>query len=136
VEAIREVGGFDESIKGAGEDIDALIRMLKNRWLLSTTNAEFYEQFKESWSDLWLQYYWWGYGAHYVRHKHKNAVSVIARLPPVAFLTGILRFFRVYQSNRKMTYLLLPFHNTFRETAWCIGFLKSHMNGYGHKRQK
>ena len=134
VDAIREAGGFDESIKGAGEDIDALIRMLKNGWLLSTTNAKFYEQFKETWSSLWLQYYWWGYGAHYVQHKHKKSISVVTRLPPVAFFLGILRFFRVYRFHRKTTYLLLPLHNAFKETAWCVGFFKSHVDGYGDKK--
>ena len=135
VEAVREVGGFDEGIKGAGEDMDALIRMLKKGWLLSTTDVEFYEQFKETWSSLWLQYCWWGYGAHYIKHKHPHAISTVARLPIVAFLIGILRFFRVYKSHRKMTYLLLPFHSMFKETAWCVGFVKSHMDGYGHKSQ-
>ena len=132
-EAIKEAGEFDEHIKGAAEDIDALVKMRMKGWVLSTTSAEFYEQFKETWSGLWLQYYWWGYGAHYVCHKHEHAVSVVARLPPVALLIGILQFFRVYRSCHKLTYLLLPFHNSLKETAWCFGFLKSHMDGYGHR---
>jgi len=133
VEAIREVDGFDENIKGAGEDIDALIRMLKNGWLFSRTDAEFYEEFKETWSSLWLQYCWWGYGVHFINHKHQHAISTVTRLPPVAFLIGILRFFRVYKSQRRMTYLLLPFYNAFKGAAWCVGFIKSHVDGYGHR---
>ena len=136
VKAIKEAGGFDERIKGAGEDIDALIRMREKGWLLSTTNAEFYEQFKETVSELWLQYCWWGYGAHYVHHKHKHAISVVARLLPVAFLIGIFRFFRAYRSYHKLTYLLLPFHNALKETAWCVGFIKSHVDGYGYSNKQ
>jgi len=132
VEAIREAGGFDERIKGAGEDIDALLRMLERGWLVSSTNAEFYEQFKETWKGIWRQYFWWGYGAHYVQHKHQRAISIFVRLPPVAFFLGGLRFFRVYHFQHKIAYLLLPFHNAFKETAWCVGFLKSHIDDYGH----
>jgi len=134
VEAIREADGFDENIKGAGEDMDALIKILKKGWILSTTNAVFYEQFKETWSGLWLQYYWWGYGAHYVQHKHKHPISIVTRLPPVAFFLGIFRFFRVYKRHRKMIYSLLPFHNAFKESAWCVGFFKSHVDGYSDKK--
>ncbi len=133
VEAIRAVGGFDEHIKGAGEDIDAHIRILKKGWLLSTTDAEFYEQFKRTWRDLWRQYYWWGYGAHYIQHKHKNAVSIFVRLPPFAFIVGVLRFLRIYHCNKKIIYMLVPLHNVFKETAWCFGFIRSHADGYGHK---
>jgi len=130
--AIREAGGFDESIKGAGEDIDALINMRNAGWLLSMSDAEFYEKFKETWRSLWRQYYWWGYGAHYVWHKHKHGISVVTRLPLVAFLIGFLRFIRVYKMQRKLAYLLLPLQNFFKETAWCFGFLNSHFEGYGH----
>lgn len=135
VKAIREVGGFDERISGAGEDIDALLRMQKMGWLLSRTEAEFYERFKESWRDLWLEYYWWGYGAHYVWHKHKNAISVIARLPPVSFLTGFARFLFAFKLYRKLIYLLLPIQSVFKDSAWFFGFLGSHRDGCGHKTE-
>jgi glycosyltransferase involved in cell wall biosynthesis len=133
VKAVREVGGFDESIRGAGEDIDVLIRIMKKGWLISTTSALFYEQFKETWSSLWLQYYWWGYGAHYIWHKHRHAISIVVRLPLTAFLVGVARFFRVYKLHRKITYLLLPIHEVYKNVAWCVGFAGSHNDRYGHK---
>jgi glycosyltransferase involved in cell wall biosynthesis len=133
VKAIREIGGFDERISGAGEDIDALLRMRKMRWLLSAAEAEFYERFKENWKDLWLEYYWWGYGAHYVWHKHKHAFSVATRLPPVSFLTGFARFLFAFRLYRKFIYLLLPLQSIFKDAAWFFGFIRGHGDGYGHE---
>lgn len=132
VKAIREVGGFDERISGAGEDIDILLRIQQKGWLLSRTEAEFYERFKESWRDLWLQYYWWGYGAHYVWHKHKRAISVIPRLPPISFLIGFVRFLFAFKLYGRAIYVLLPVQNVFKNVAWCVGFIMSHNGGVGH----
>jgi len=133
VEAIRQIGGFDGHIRGAGEDIDALIRMRESGWFLSTTQAKFYEKFKDTWRSLWIQCYWWGYGAHYVHHKHKCAFPLFVRLPPVAFLLGFLKFFLIYRTHRKIEYFLIPVHNMFKEAAWLLGFTRSHVNGYGHR---
>ena len=133
VKAIREVGGFDKHISGAGEDVDALLRMQKMGWLLSRTEAEFYERFKESWRDLWLEYYWWGYGAHYVWHKHKHAISIAARLPPVSFLTGFARLLYAFRPYHKLIYLLLPVQSIFKDAAWFFGFIRGHNDGYGHE---
>ncbi|MHA1851888.1 MAG: glycosyltransferase [Candidatus Heimdallarchaeaceae archaeon] len=132
VKAIREIGGFDERIRGAGEDIDALLRMRERGWVLARTDAEFYEHFRESWRDLWSEYYWWGYGAHFVKHKHKGKISVIRRLPLASFLIAIVRFLYIFKSDRKLIYLLLPFHSLFKDSAWIFGFIRSHYNGYGH----
>lgn len=133
-EAIREIEGFDESIWGAGEDIDALLRMQEKGWLLSRTDAEFCERFRESWRDLWMEYYWWGYGAHYVWHKHKGKIFIITRFPPISFLRACARLFSIFKSQRRLAYLLLPVHSVFKDSAWIFGFLESHYDGYGHKR--
>jgi glycosyltransferase involved in cell wall biosynthesis len=132
VSALREIGGFDEKIRGAGEDIDALIRLKKMDWLASLTDAIFYERYKESWKEFWKQYFWWGYGAHFVKHKHKNFISVFARLPPVALVAGVLRFLKAFKHEHDLIYLILPFYELFKETSWLMGFVIGHFNGYGH----
>jgi len=131
-EAIRQVGGFDERIKGAGEDTEALIRMLQQGWSLAVVNTRFLEKFKDSRQSVWIQYYWWGYGAHYVWHKHKHIISFLGRLPPASFFTGLLRIFPVYKKDHRIVYLLLPFHEVFRNAAWCAGFVSSHFKDLGH----
>jgi len=132
VSALKEIGGFDERIKGAGEDMDVIIRLKKKGWLIGKTKAKFCEKYKETWRDLWKQYYWWGYGAHFIRHKHKNTVSVFARLPLVALLKGIFRFSTVFNYDRRLTYLLLPLQEFFKETGWLAGFMAGNFDGYGH----
>ncbi len=128
VEAIRAVGGFDNKIRGAGEDIDALIRIRKDGWLLSNTDAFYYENYKETWGRLWIQYRWWGFGAHYVKHKYKESYSIAMRLPPVALLIGLLKFFPSFKHTRKIEFVLLPIHSVFKETAFLSGFLQAHLN--------
>lgn len=132
LEAIREVGGFDENIRGAGEDVDALARIIGRGWLVSTSNTEFYEHYKDTWRSLWRQYYWWGCGAHYFWHKHRGLISLATRLPPSAFAIGTLKFLKVYRHHRNKVYLLLPLHSIFKETAWFFGFIHGHVNRYGH----
>lgn len=133
VETIRQVGGFDERIRGAGEDIDVLFRMIRKGWLIGRTNAYFYEKFKESWKDLWAQYFWWGYGAHYVWHRYKSGISIVLRLPLISFIVGFLRLYHIFKVQKKLALFLIPVHNMFKDSAWIFGFFKSHVDGYGHK---
>ncbi len=62
--AIKQVNGFDESIKGAGEDTDLILRIKKAGWLLQPNMAELYELHSglSKPKDLWKKYFWYGYG--------------------------------------------------------------------------
>ncbi len=130
-QAIKTAGGFDSNIKGAGEDTEALSRLRKNGWLLSTSDAVYFEIYKETWKRLWIEYRWWGFGAHYVRHRDKRDLSVVARLPPVAFLIGVAKFFPLFKQSRRLICVLLPLHSVFKESAWLSGFFQAHISGYG-----
>lgn len=134
VSAIRQAGGFDINIKGAAEDIDLARRILNACWLAQATTAVFYERCKESWRELWNQYSWWGYGWHYFFHKTKNLGMLIKMSPLGGFLAGVLRFPFAYKlTNRKLLLFLLPFHYMFKRLAFCYGFSKAHIEGYGHQ---
>ncbi len=132
VDALRQVGGFAVDIIGAGEDVDIAARLMKAGWKLEFTDAEFYHDFKTNWKDLWKQYVWYGYGSHYVGHKHKELFQTWSRTPPVAFAQGVSDSMSAYQVTHRRISFLLPIHNLFKQTAWCLGFLEAHMNGYGH----
>ncbi len=80
VKAIRQVGGFDDQINGAGEDLDAAYRVGAVGWLFGTTSAELYESCRETWKSLWDQYVWYGYGGHYIVHKNKIIIPFSYRL--------------------------------------------------------
>ncbi len=130
LEAIRQAGGFDPKIKGAGEDVDIAAKMLKSGWSLRFSEAKFYHKFEQTWKDLWQQYFWYGYGAHYVNHKHKGLLSVWARTPPAAFCSGLLQSFAAYRFTQCKASFLLPFQKAFKQTAWCLGFIKGHLRNY------
>jgi glycosyltransferase involved in cell wall biosynthesis len=125
VKAIKGSGGFDEKISGAGEDIDALTRIKANGWLHANTDAIFFEKFKETWKMLWVQYRWYGAGAHFVRQYNKKDISIVVRFPPVAFLTGLYKFLLIFKRARNPYFILLPIHNLFKETAWLLGYLQA-----------
>jgi glycosyltransferase involved in cell wall biosynthesis len=52
VKAIRQAGGFDISIKGAAEDVEAANRVRIKGWLLTTTNEVFQEICRPTWKSL------------------------------------------------------------------------------------
>ncbi|MCD6241872.1 glycosyltransferase [Candidatus Bathyarchaeota archaeon] len=132
LDAIRQVGGFDINIKGAGEDTELAQRVLASGWAAQVTPAFFYELCKESWKGLWDQYAWWGRGGHYLFHKNRD-VSMLLKMSPLGgLMAGILRFPLAYKLTRRKLLFLLPFHYTFKRLAFCYGFTKAHLEGYGH----
>jgi len=135
VKAIRQVGGFDINIKGAGEDVDVTYRIRKADWRVCKTNVVFYESCKEDWKGLWRQYYWYGYGGHYLVHKDRRLIPIYEMLPPMGFLAGLLNSVIAYEITRKKIFFLLPLQYTFKRIAWCLGFFKAHKDGYGHTQQ-
>ena len=131
-EAIKQVKGFDKQIGGAGEDVDAACRVRAAGWLLHRTQAVFYERCRETWKSHWNQYIWWGYGAHFIHHKHGGLFPLWQIMPPVAFLTTLLRSSLAYRLTHRKAVVLWPFQCFFKMTAYCLGFVKGHMDGYGH----
>ena len=132
LDAIRQVGGFDINIKGAGEDIELAQRILANGWIAKVTPTFFCELCKESWKGLWNQYVWWGRGGHYLFHKKRDKTMLLKMSPLGGFIAGILRFPFAYKLTRRKLLFLLPFHYAFKRLAFCYGFTKAHLEGYGH----
>ena len=127
VKAIRQVGGFDDHIKGALEDLDAEYRIGEVGWLTYfITDAVFHDRRKGTWRAIWNENFWYGYGGHYFLHKHRKRVSASA------FVEGLRRSSIAYKlTHRKIVFLLLPQY-AFKKMAWYTGFLKAHIDGYGH----
>jgi glycosyltransferase involved in cell wall biosynthesis len=123
VEAIRKVGGFDENIKGVGEDMDAEYRIRTSGWLLQTTTAEFYEKQRENWKDLWNEYIWHGSGGRIIFNKVSPYSMLYKMFPPTIILTVISRSCNAYKLTHKKVVFLLPLHWIFKRVAWCLGFV-------------
>jgi glycosyltransferase involved in cell wall biosynthesis len=132
VKAVRQVGGFDTNMKGAGEDVDVAYKIKCAGWELERTDATFYESCRESWKDLWNQYLWYGYGGHYISHKSKQLAPLYEMTPLVGFLVGIVYSFIAYGISKRKLSFLIAFHYVFKRIAWCAGFIKGHLDDYGH----
>jgi GT2 family glycosyltransferase len=128
VKAIRQVGGFDQNFKGAGEDQDAEYRVRAAGWSIHITQAVFYEKRRQTWRSLWDEYFWHGCGGSYLFKKNRDTINIYKFLPPVAIVLELLRVPAAYKlTNRKAT-LLLPLHYIFKRIAWYLGFMKSRAN--------
>lgn len=124
VKAIRQVGGFDSSIKGAGEDTDVENRIKSAGWSLYITSAVFYEKRRNTWKSLWDEYFWHGIGASYVFRKNRRSINIYKMLPPVAISAELLRVPLAYRLTRRNAAFLLPLHYIFKRIAWFSGFIK------------
>jgi glycosyltransferase involved in cell wall biosynthesis len=136
VEAIEQAGGFDKCIKGAAEDTDLSFRIWKNGWLLAKSQVKLYHKFRDTWKDLWKEYSWWGYGDHYISHKYPELVTMWQHLPIVRATGGLLHAFTAYGLSHQKKSFILPLHHFFKASAWCFGFIKSNIEGYGHKIER
>lgn len=125
VDAIREIGGFDRSIKGSGEDADAERRIRARKWLLDTTPAVFYERRRKSWRSLWDEYYWHGKGGSQALRKNVWLTNPYKLFPPFALVVESMRVVIGYKLVRKKIVLLLPIHYMFKRTAWLLGFMRN-----------
>ncbi len=133
VEAVRGVGGFDTSIKGAAEDTEMAYRVRARGWQLAHTKEAFTESTRANWRSLWSQYVWYGRGAHYIYHKDPGTLNILQMTPMAGFVAGILRSPGAYLLTHKKSFMLLPVHYTYKRFAWLVGFVSAHIKGYGHK---
>lgn len=133
VESARQVGGFNESIKGATEDVDIAYRMMQAGWQVYITEVGFSTEYNKKLKDVWTKNVWYGYGAHFTLHKHKHLNELLYKGTPFAgFLQGILEFSCAYKLTCRRSAVLLPFFISMKRVAFCYGFMKSHFESYGH----
>jgi len=125
VEAIKEVGGFDPSIRGVGEDMDVESRVRAAGWKLCITSAIFQEVRRQNWRELWDEYVWHGKGAVHLFRKNRRIINLYRIFPPVALTTKLLQVSAAYKLTHRKVVFLLPFHYIFKRIAWFFGFLKS-----------
>lgn len=134
VKAARQVGGFDEAIHGACEDADIDYRILSAGWQIQVTPVEFVSEHPQRLRKVWQRSFWFGYGSHFLLHKHKELQEMLYKSTPLAgFLEGVLIFSAAYRLTRKRVALVLPVYYFSNRIMWCIGFSLSHIDSYGHR---
>lgn len=135
IQAVRQVRGFDNKLKGYNEDWDVELRMRKAGWTLHTVNATFYdyERYGLTWKLLWRRYWLRGYHTRYFLHKNKGMIRHYRNFPPAAFLSGLLSSFSLFRLTRQRAVFLIGIQSTFKMTAWYAGFIRSHMDSPASK---
>ncbi len=126
VKALKQVKGFDERIKGAGEDIDLVLRIKKAGWLIRPNTAELYELHGglSKPKDLWKKYFWYGYGCQRTIQQTREAFSIPRMSPIAGLVAGVFYSFPAYRFLHQKQVFLLPFHFGLKLTAWTFGFMK------------
>lgn len=127
VAAIRDVGGFDNSIKGVGEDMELEDRIKKIGWASRRTTAVFYEKARNSWEGLWRQYYWHGFGGPTLFTKnvlmHNDAQNIF--FPFIKLREEVYRSIFAFKITKQKRAFLLVFHWIFKRIAWLLGYLRA-----------
>ncbi|MEM3551595.1 MAG: glycosyltransferase [Candidatus Bathyarchaeia archaeon] len=125
LETIKKVGGFDEQIKGYGEDFDAELRIKDAGWTLAVVDVYFsdHERFNLTWRELWKRYRLRGYYSSLFLQKHRGAVKLCKMLPLLAAITGFLDSIKIYKVTNKKRCFLLPLLYLFKMSAWWSGYL-------------
>jgi glycosyltransferase involved in cell wall biosynthesis len=129
--AIKQVNGFNENIKGAGEDTDLILRMKKAGWLLQLNMGELYELHNglSKPKDLWKKYFWYGYGYQKNYQQTRNAFSLPRMSPIAGLITGMFYSFPAYKFTYQKQVFLMPLHFGFKHAAWTFGFIKGQLQG-------
>jgi glycosyltransferase involved in cell wall biosynthesis len=126
VSAAKEVGGFDESIEGTGEDVEIAGRIKQAGWSILRADGLFFEMHGKmsSWKALWKRYV--NHGIHNRRlYQKTNAHFTIFRMSPVASLFAGIRYAILsFEITGKKISFIIPVHFTFKMTAWFYGFTK------------
>ena len=130
VEALEKVGGFDERLRGYGEDQDVEIRIRNLGWLLDTVDVKFtdYERHALTWKSLWRRYWLRGYQTRYFLQKNKRMIRHYRNFPPAAFFSGLSTSFVLFKLTHERAVFLLAFISSFKMTAWYVGFVRNHFD--------
>jgi glycosyltransferase involved in cell wall biosynthesis len=129
IKALKQVNGFNQHLKGVGEDQDVAYRIRNAGWLIRMNNTPFYELHGglSTFQDLWKKYLWYGYGGHKIYLRNRELFSLFRMSPLTGLLAGLLYSLAAYKRLRDKKVFLLPVHFGFKMTAWMLGFIKGQM---------
>jgi glycosyltransferase involved in cell wall biosynthesis len=126
VKAIRQVGGFDISQSGVGEDIDAESKIRRAGWLTYLGNTAFFiEQPRDSIISAWKEGVWHGYGNYFIFRKDKKIFSLVKMNPIASYIAGATLVPIAYKLTRRKIIFLMPFYSMLKRAAWNYGFFRN-----------
>ena len=135
LKALESIGGFDPEIQDSGEDVDLFIRMKLKGWRFGRTpNVETLHYGISSWRYLLQKHIGWGYGRHYLSHKHRQTMRPLVTGRTSFFLSEIIELTLLTASlSKDVACFLMPLHYLVRQVGFFLGFIKAHRAGYGHQ---
>jgi glycosyltransferase involved in cell wall biosynthesis len=124
VSAAKQIHGFDESLEGNGEDIEFASRIKQKGWQIIRGEAVFYETHGRlsTWGNLWKRYAIQGLNCRSLYRKNNKLFSLYRMNPIASFIAALYYSILGYQTTKRLTVILLPFHFSFKMTAWLYGF--------------
>ena len=136
VNTIKQIGGFDENITGAGEDTDVEYRIRAAGWKLCIGPAIFYERRRKTWKALWEEYFWHGKGGFQLYKKNANIIVTWKIFPLTLLFKKFIQVKRAYKMTHYKGVFMLPVHYIFKRIAWFFGFLTEYVKWYLNKITK
>jgi glycosyltransferase involved in cell wall biosynthesis len=126
IKAARQVGGFDETLNGLGEDIDVASRIRDAGWLILRGQGVFFESHGKlsSWGRLMRRSIEQGIQSRHLYSKSSKFFSIPRMNPFASAVAGCLYAVRGYKVTRKKIVLFLPFHFSIKMLMWFYGFCK------------
>lgn len=134
LKALESVGGFDIRIKGALEDVDVSRRIKASGWKLAYNNSAPHDHRHNqlTFASLWKKMSWYGYGNHFYFHKFKDRWSIMPYFPPLVLYGGLKMSCLSYRISKNKKVFAFPILHSFSMMAHCVGFIRAHLDGYGH----
>jgi len=131
-EAIRDANGFDEKIRGAGEEVDLIARIRSKGWEIAVTErAKFYHNRRWTVRSFWSEQSWFGHAGYYLALKDRRSFPPSPNMPAGQLIYGLRVASKTYRSTRrKISFFILPLL-LLKSVAWCFGFLRAAIQGYG-----
>jgi glycosyltransferase involved in cell wall biosynthesis len=134
-DVLKGVGGFDTTIKGAGEDVDVITRIVAAGWSLTKNpDVRIYHNSSKTLESFLKRAEWYGSGRHFLRHKYKPMYPLWMATPMVSFAYGLKKSVEAYRLEHKKEFFLMPFLLLVGNLFWWLGFIRGHLNGYGHNQ--
>ena len=115
IKVLKEVKGFDISIKGAGEDIDLFSRIKDKGYGLSINPGSIiYHRMRESWHSLFLEVRWWG------GTQPKKKLNTLLKEVLLNTVSSSKQAFSVVKHFRDLVGVLMPLYAIFWNSCYFL----------------
>ena len=124
--AIKQVGGFNEMLKGVGEDIEAAYRITQKGWSIVIGNAVYYEirGGLTTWRAALARGVKRGRDSKALNRETTKVFSIYAMNPLASFVVSLRWAVLGYKATKRKVAFLLPVFYTAQMVAWLYGFGK------------